>query len=315
MPNAIQNPNFKRKNWSFTLNNPTQEDADRLDQINPDLITYLIYGREIGEQGTPHLQGCVFFRSSKNLQEVIHIIGQAHFSVTRSTVHTIEYCMKDGNFVEKGINPALIESRPQGRKRKNNDDEDLEAFKDKVKSGEYNEKELRETHSLVMAKHQNFCKQYIADHKPRPQVEVFPLRDWQQEVHGKLILPPHCRKILFIVDAIGNSGKSWFARYYSNLHEKTQILTPGKKADMAYALDDSSRVVFMDCPRSKSDVIQYDFLEEIKNGFVFSNKYESKMKEFASPPHLVVLMNETPDMSKLSLDRYDIMIINESNNN
>jgi hypothetical protein len=50
-------------------------------------------------------------------------------------------------------------------------------------------------------------------------------------------------------------------------------------------------------------------LEELKNGYVFSPKYESKNKSFPTP-HVVVLMNETPDRSKLSADRYSITILN-----
>lgn len=117
---------------------------------------------------------------------------------------------------------------------------------------------------------------------------------------------PDERKIIFLVDRKGNQGKSWFARYYHHLHEdSSQIILPGKKLDMAYTVR-HVRVFFLDCPRSKQgDFIQYDFLEELKNGAVFSGKYESKMK-WLDTPHIVVLMNESPDMSKLSLDRYDI---------
>jgi len=76
---------------------------------------------------------------------------------------------------------------------------------------------------------------------------------------------------------------------------------------MAYVLDPLSKIYFFDCPRSKQgEFIQYDFLEEVKNGYVFSSKYESRNKVFPSP-HVVVFMNELPDMTKLSKDRYEII--------
>lgn len=130
------------------------------------------------------------------------------------------------------------------------------------------------------------------------------LRDWQAALYDELKHEPNDRAIHFIIDIEGNKGKSWFAKYYRSLHpNKTQILTPGKKADMAYMLEKNKRVIFFDCPRSKQgDFIQYDFLEALKNGMVMSSKYESEMKEF-DPPHVVVLMNEHPDESKLSSDR------------
>lgn len=78
---------------------------------------------------------------------------------------------------------------------------------------------------------------------------------------------------------------------------------------MAYALDPTIRVLFMDAPRSKQgEFIMYDFLEDLKNGFVFSSKYESRVKRLARV-HIVVNMNEHPDMTKLSADRYHVITI------
>lgn len=78
---------------------------------------------------------------------------------------------------------------------------------------------------------------------------------------------------------------------------------------MTYVLNPSIRVLFVDAPRSKQgEYLQYDFLEECKNGYVFSPKYESAIKRL-DPIHLVVMMNERPDETKLSRDRYDIRVI------
>ena len=135
------------------------------------------------------------------------------------------------------------------------------------------------------------------------------MRPWQATLYNKLILPVDPREIIFIVDKKGNTGKSWFARYYCDRHDNAQILVPGKKADMAFIIKEHSRVIFFDCPRSKQgEFIQYDFLEELKNGFIFSPKYESCIKKL-TPPHIVVMMNENPDEKKLSADRYSITTI------
>lgn len=85
------------------------------------------------------------------------------------------------------------------------------------------------------------------------------------------------------------------------------IVIPGKKADMAYTIIETKRVFFFDCPRSKQgEFIQYDFLEEVKNGYFFSPKYESRFKRLLTP-HIVVMMNEHPDKTKLSADRFTII--------
>ena len=109
------------------------------------------------------------------------------------------------------------------------------------------------------------------------------------------------------MDHVGNSGKSWFAQYYCQIADNAQIILPGKKADMAYTIDETKKIFFFDCPRSKQgEFIQYDLLEELKNGYIFAGKYESRVKTLETP-HVVVFMNEKPDMSKLSIDRYNIV--------
>jgi len=64
----------------------------------------------------------------------------------------------------------------------------------------------------------------------------------------------------------------------------------------------------MDCPKSRTEMLQYDFVEAVKNGMVFSPKYESRMK-FLPPYHVVVFMNEFLDTTKLSKDMYNIVVV------
>lgn len=285
----------RAKYWCFTLNNYTTEDLTRL-STPIEGVDYLIYGKEVGASGTPHLQGSVCFQSRKRLQQVISVIGQSHCTVTRFLSQSIEYCKKDGDFTEVGSPPQL----------KKGERSDLEDFKASVKEGVTSIKELREIHSSVCASYPRFVKEYLQDNRPSITVDPYPLRDWQEALYTKLRLTPDKREIIFIVDSRGDKGKSWFARYYCGLHDNSQIIVPGKKADMAFVVREDSRTIFLDCPRSKQgEFIQYDFLEELKNGYIFSPKYESRVKTLKTP-HVVVLMNEQPDMSKLSRDRYNI---------
>ena len=107
-----------------------------------------------------------------------------------------------------------------------------------------------------------FVEQYLEDNEEKHCVTPYPLRPWQEELHATLILEPHPTEIIFIVDTTGNQGKSWFARYYTDLHDNAQIIVPGKKADMALVVDPAMKVFFFDCPRSKQgEYIQYDFLD------------------------------------------------------
>ena len=290
-------PMSRARHWCFTLNNYQAEDLTRLESLVPD-VDYIIFGREVGISGTPHLQGFVSFKSRVRRASAIERVGQAHFTVARNIDQAIEYCKKDGEFTEIG-------NRPRGPGQRS----DLDDFKVAVVGGEFNMSVLRANFSDVCARYPKFVIDFVQDNLPKKTVEAFPLREWQQVLNHDLLLPPDSRKIIFIVDHVGNAGKSWFAHYYCSLHENAQVILPGKKADMSYILSPLIRVLFIDAPRSKQgEYLQYDFLEDVKNGFVFSPKYESRIKHL-DKVHVVVMMNEMPDQSKLSMDRFDIRTV------
>lgn len=291
-----QRNGLQSKHWTFTLNNYSEADVERLKCLG-DPVCYLIAGKEVGEGGTPHLQGFVSLSCRKRLRQVKELLGSnPHVEIARNVNAAIEYCKKDGDFFEVGARSGGAGSRS-----------DLDAFKDDVKQGNLDLSSIREIHSEVYAKYPRFCIEYVQDHLPQKAVEVLPLRAWQISLTLKLAAEPDDRKIIFIVDRDGNAGKTWFAHYYRQTNEKVQVLLPGKKSDMTYALDTRIRVLFVDAPRSKQgEYLQYDFLEEVKNGYIFSGKYESRIKQLERV-HIVVMMNEMPDLEKLSADRYDIV--------
>lgn len=292
------------KNWCFTLNNYSDEDVERLNNLvdTEDRVEYLIYGKELAASGTPHLQGFVVFGQRTRLVMVKAIIGSnPHVEVARNVNASVEYCKKDGEWVEFGSR-----SSKQGTRS------DLEEFKTAVKGGMLSLSEIREHHSDVYAKYHRFCLEYIDDNYPKNVIPDHELRPWQVSLKTLLEQPADRRKIIFVVDEVGNSGKSWFAHYYTRLiGDEGQVMLPGKKADMAYALKPGLKVLFLDAPRSKQgEFIQYDFLEDLKNGYVFSTKYESRIKSY-EPMHVVVNMNESPDRTKLSEDRYKVINIRQ----
>lgn len=286
---------IQTKNYCFTLNNYTDDELRALEELSAS-VAYLIYGKEIGDSGTPHLQGFVQFRSRIRFDPAkAKISGRCHLERARDAQKARDYCTKDGDFTEFGTF-SVAGSR-----------NDLEEFKMAVRSGSTDYSELRENHSKVFARYPRFCVEYIQDNAPEPEIQVYPLRTWQEELSQLLNRPPDDRKINFVVDLVGNTGKTWFAHYYKRLHKDVQVLLPGKKSDLAYCINTSSRVIFLDAPRCKqNEFIFYDFLEEMKNGYIFSGKYESRFKTLRKL-HVVVLMNELPDMDKLSVDRYNII--------
>jgi len=294
------------RHWAFTLNNYTKDDLDKLQQL-PKGGIYLVYGKEVGDAGTRHLQGFISYSSQRLFNSVSKFFaGRAHVEVARSPRAAAEYCKKDGDYIELGTPPSE-RSKNQGKRN------DLHQLVSAIGEGETDRKRLRTQFPEVCAKYPNFVTNVILDHLPKPKVAIHPLRTWQSSLYKRLCLPPSDREILFIVDKKGNSGKSWFVSYYATVQDNSISILPGKKADMVYAfislIRENTKVVFLDAPRSKQgDFIQYDFLEELKNGRIFNTKYESRMVEF-QPVHVVVMMNEYPDDQKLSEDRYVIDVL------
>jgi Putative viral replication protein len=269
-------------------------------------VEYIVFGKEVGASGTPHLQGTVIFNDRKRRSQAIRVIGQAHFTVTHHLNESVEYCKKDGDWTEVGECPQEKATRC-----------DLEAFKQSVHEGIYDHDELAELHSKVWAMYRDkFCIEYISKHLPREPVPLHSLRPWQQIIFHELELLPDPRKIIFIVDEDGDKGKSWLAKYYRSIHEKnTQIVKPCKTADMAYIIKETTRVFFFDLARSRKKYLQYDFLEELKDREVMSPKYHTRLVQLCTTPHIVVLMNHYPDITALSVDRYLIYTICDENPN
>lgn len=96
--------------WCFTLNNYSEEARSQLLETT---CQYIIIGKEIGESGTPHLQGFIQFTTpGKTLVACKKINDQAHWEPTKGSIdQNYDYCSKEGDFEERG-------TRPMSQKRK-----------------------------------------------------------------------------------------------------------------------------------------------------------------------------------------------------
>ena len=66
---------------------------------------------------------------------------------------------------------------------------------------------------------------------------------------------------------------------------------------------DPPSFIVVNLPRSfNSDYLSYTGLEEVKDMFFYSGKYEGGMVD-GNPPHLWIFSNELPDISMCSSDR------------
>lgn len=295
----------RTRSWCFTLNNWTQPEYDHIVQYaesSPD-VEYFVAGREVGDSGTPHLQGFVVFRSRLRLAAVKSLLSaRMHLESTRGTPEeAAAYCKKDGDFVEFGALPV-----EQGHRA------DWDSFRAYVvELGRVpNDLEIAGRFPALFARYSGACRTIAQAALPRPRLtaEGSTLRDWQSTLRDALA--EECdddRSIIFYVDPIGNSGKSWFCRYmWDHFYERTQLLGVGRVTDLAYMIDPEKDIYLIDCERSASVFLQYRVLEQLKNRCVTSTKYTATLKVIRKTPHVIVFMNEDPDLNLLSADRYII---------
>lgn len=111
------------------------------------------------------------------------------------------------------------------------------------------------------------------------------------------------RAVYWIWDATSNKGKTWFATYAAVMMDAI-VFSNGKSADLKYAYNEEHIVIF-DFSRTQEDQVNYQAIEQIKNGRVFNTKYESCMNIF-EPPHVVCFANFKPDMDAMSRDRWRV---------
>lgn len=94
-----------KKHWVFTLNNPQPDDDGGL-WLLP--YEYAVLGNEVGESGTPHIQGYVIFKKKYRLAQLkAHSVqgGRCHWepqSQYSTPAQAADYCMKEGKYKEFG---------------------------------------------------------------------------------------------------------------------------------------------------------------------------------------------------------------------
>lgn len=136
-------------NWKITINNPTDEDEKQFD--NSEKFKYAVFGREVGENGTPHLQGMVSLKVANRLTWVSKLFPRANILPANDAGYA-DYCKKDGDFFEFGIRPLT-----GGQKTKKN----WELAKQLAIAGK-----LEEIEGSIYLPYYNQLKHISADHRP-----------------------------------------------------------------------------------------------------------------------------------------------------
>ena len=141
------------------------------------------------------------------------------------------------------------------------------------------------------------------------------MKPWQKEITDMLTGDASFRNILYVHEPVGNTGKSYLAKYLHYFYGA--IITGGRAADMKHAISRWKEItgsypvmILFDIARSYQLTAEsYYAMEQMKNAVFFSGKYESGMVVAKNPPHMVVFANHPPKKQFMSQDRWVVKTI------
>lgn len=152
-------------------------------------------------------------------------------------------------------------------------------------------------------------------HKPRPieKITIEDLRGWQLDYANTFTEPASKfdRTVHWVWSEQGGVGKSTLCRFYLD-QQILSLCVGGSAHDIMHGVakfietfSEGPQLVCIDIPRSSLDHVSYAAIEQLKNGFFFSGKYESAQCRF-NVPHVICFANVPPGDGKLSSDRWVI---------
>lgn len=290
------------KRFHFTYNNYTDESIGLLKKIPG--CSYCFVGEETGDTGTPHLQGYLEFGKRVTitaLQKRLKKLGiKMHLEVAKGTrAQNEEYCCKEGKWQEWG-EPMMAGKRT-----------DLIKLSEECKTKTVDQV-LVDNPCMAFKYAANISKVVSAHTALKHKAELkesfahCTMREWQLDAMERIRLQDN-RKVLWYVDYAGGQGKTFLGKWLAS--RGCFLVRSGKTQDISFAFNYEKVVVF-DYTREREEYMNYSIIEAMKDGVIFSPKYQSKTKVW-SGSKVVCFSNFYPDTAKMSSDRWDIIELDE----
>lgn len=183
------------RGFCYTINNWTDLDVACIIVMcyETEKVTYNVTGYEIGDDGTPHIQGYVHFKDARTLKAVSKDLPRAHLEHAKAKgakqERRWEYCKKDGDYWEYG-------SVPSNGKNTTFDKVILSINEGKTY------KELCLAYPSYMLHHGNKVRRYMDDIKDDLQTEFYvcnPEDDAITEIYDYFQIPYQDIKIKVVI--------------------------------------------------------------------------------------------------------------------
>lgn len=315
------------KNWVFTsFNLDIDWEHQDLDLLNSkQSIKYLIYQGEYTKEYKKHIQGYIQFNDRKDMTYIKRLFkdNTLHLERARGTPQQAsDYCKKtdkEGIIQETFFNYreyGTIDLVTKGHRT------DLIEVRNSILDGEVLDNIMISTDNNSIL---NLCVQYnrqlrdlqrtvknISEKdKVLKEYEKITWNEAQQAIINIIENDyNNPRAVYWVYDKIGDSGKTYLLKYYL-AKGNAYIVTGGKQADILYNYQ-GQPIIFYDLARTYADNMEhiYTTIENFKNGCYLSTKYITEQRIYDIRPVVIIMSNFLPDTSKLSKDRWRILMIN-----
>lgn len=144
---------------------------------------------------------------------------------------------------------------------------------------------------------------------PKQLKLITELRPWQQQIIDIIKEEPDDRTIHWFWEGEGNVGKTALTKYILATQANVHYFSGGKANDIAFQVIKNNwdpEICIFNFPRTAEGAVSYNAIEQLKDGLIFSSKYEGGVKMF-NPPHVLIFANWLPDQNTLSIDRWNIV--------
>ena len=148
------------------------------------------------------------------------------------------------------------------------------------------------------------------------------LKPWQKDLLEYMNHPTQ-RQIIWIVGKSCGEGKSWFQKYVKSVYGTRKVVSGinlrANTASICHVLSKqplSTADIFLfniGKAKTKTDAVNYEVLEDLKDGDAFAAKYNSQQLKIRVPNVVMVFSNERPDTNQLAIDRWKLLYITDDN--
>ena len=146
------------------------------------------------------------------------------------------------------------------------------------------------------------------------------LKPWQKELLEYTNNPTQ-RQIIWVVGKSCGEGKSWFQKYVKSLYGTRKVVSGinlrANTASICHVLSKqplSTADIFLfniGKAKKKTDSVNYEVLEDLKDGDAFAAKYNSQQLKIRTPNVVMVFSNVKPDTNQLAMDRWKLLYITD----